>query len=159
MKTFLTTTIFLLFSNFLFSQNPTESSTTNDPPINYANVNFNLEVSALIQSLNFETTIFRTKSNLFQLNGRVGVGYFYLDFLGVTQTFGSIVGFNLLVGRQNSHFEASIGWFFGVEKMFTYPWKWPVISIGYRYQKPEGGFFFRPHIGTTGPGFGFGYAF
>lgn len=163
MKTFLIATVFLLFSSFLFSQNPTEteSSTTNNPPVNYANVNFNLEVSILIQSVNFETTIFRTKSNLFQLNGRVGVGYIYLNFMGggTIQKVGGIVGLNLLIGRQNSHFETSIGWFLGFEKNFTERMTWPVISIGYRYQKPEGGFFFRPHIGTTGPGFGFGYAF
>jgi hypothetical protein len=161
MKPFLTTILLLLFSNCLFSQNPTEteSITNNNTSVNYANVNFNLELSALIQSVNFETTIFRTKSNLFQLNGRVGVGYFYLDFLGPIQKIGGIVGLNFLIGKHNSHFEASIGWFLGFEKNFTERMHWPVISIGYRYQKPEGGFFFKPHIGTTGPGFGVGYAF
>ena len=162
MKTFLTVIIFFLCCNVLYSQNPTEteSSTTNNPPVNYANVNFNLEVSILIQSVNFETTIFRTKSNFFQLNGRVGVGYFYFNFMGgTTQKVGGIVGLNFLLGSKNSHFEASIGWFFGVEKNFTELIKYPIISIGYRYQKPEGGWFFRPHIGTTGLGFGVGYAF
>ena len=162
MKTFLTLIIFFLSYNVMYSQNPsvTENSSNTDSPLKYANSNVNLELSLLIQSINFETKIIRTKSNFFQLNGRVGVGYFYFNFMGgTTQKVGGIVGLNFLLGSKNSHFEASIGWFFGVEKNFTELIKYPIISIGYRYQKPEGGWFFRPHIGTTGPGFGVGYAF
>jgi hypothetical protein len=35
----------------------------------------------------------------------------------------------------------------------------PILDLGYRYQKQDGGFLFKAKVGILGIGFGLGYAF
>lgn len=115
-----------------------------------------LEGSLFLQSANFETNFYRSKTNTFQMNGRFGVGYFYIDFFGATQSIGGIMGLNFVLGRKNNHFDSSIGGFVGSENGI---FAWPIGTIGYRYQKPSGGFLFKTHLGTLGLDIGLGYSF
>jgi hypothetical protein len=87
--------------------------------------------------------------------GRMGVGYGGLIFAG--GGFGALGAVTMLTGKKNSHFELSTGFFRGKEDRDTITL--PIIDIGYRYQKPEGGFIFKTKIGILGVGFGVGYAF
>ena len=114
------------------------------------------EGSVVLQSANFETKLYRSKSSKFQLNGRVGFGYFYLDFFGATESAGGILGLNFIVGKQNNYFDASIGGFIGSDSGVI---GWPIAAVGYRYQKPSGGFLFKTHLGTLGIDVGLGYSF
>ncbi|MEQ8238588.1 MAG: hypothetical protein RIA69_05205 [Cyclobacteriaceae bacterium] len=159
MKTVLIATMFLLANSFLFSQEIVDkvadsNSTTlnNTDRESDGNNNLYLEGSFILQSINFETKLYRSESNSFQINGRFGLGYYYIDFFGVSQSAGGLAGLTFLLGRKNNHFETSLGGFIGSEI-------WPIASLGYKYQKPEGGFIFRSNIGTLGIGIGLGYAF
>lgn len=71
--------------------------------------------------------------------------------------FGGLLGGTMLTGQKNSHFEANLGLFVGSETGETFTT--PLVEIGYRYQKPQGGFLFKAKVGNLGLGFGFGYAF
>lgn len=163
MKIIFTVTIFLMFNNILFSQtfveieaNSNSNTSFNPGREYYENNNLYLEGSLIIQSINFETKLYRSESNLFQLNGRFGLGYFYFDFFGATQSVGGLAGLTILLGRKNHHFETSLGGFVGSDNG---PFVWPIATLGYKYQKPEGRFIFRSNIGTLGIGIGLGYAF
>ena len=75
---------------------------------------------------------------------------------------GSPIALAASVGKGKSHVEAVAG--------VNVRWKeigyeglslayWPVLELGYRYQRPQGGFVWRAHVGTTGLGLGAGWAF
>jgi hypothetical protein len=159
MKTLLTVTISLLFSNLLFSQNfvdiESSSNSNKSNRVNSGNNNLYLEGSLVIQSINYETKLYR--SNLFQLNARLGFGYFNL--FDEYESLGGLAGLTFLLGRNNNHFETSLGVFVGSYFDANGLEGYPIITIGYKYQKPEGGFIFRSNIGTLGIGVGLGYAF
>ena len=40
-----------------------------------------------------------------------------------------------------------------------YPFVVPIFNVGYRYQKPDGGFIFRANAGIVSLGLSIGYAF
>jgi hypothetical protein len=87
--------------------------------------------------------------------GRMGAGYGGFLFAG--GGFGALGAVTMLTGKKNSHFELSTGLFRGKEDRDAITL--PIIDIGYRYQKPEGGLVFKAKIGILGVGFGIGYAF
>ncbi|MFT7035929.1 MAG: hypothetical protein ACJA2S_004454 [Cyclobacteriaceae bacterium] len=161
MKILLLATLFILANNFLFSQEiidkvaDSNSTSLNNHELD-GNSNLYLEGSFILQSINFETKLYRSESNSFQINGRFGLGYYYLDFFGVSQSAGGLAGLTFLLGEKNNHFETSLGGFIGsANGLFA----WPIASLGYKYQKPEGGFIFRSNVGTLGFGIGLGCAF
>ena len=80
--------------------------------------------------------------------------------------------------KKNNHFELNAGGFLGIDKttrynrtgtgshnyiyekeVSYYPFVFPIFNVGYRYQKPEGGFIFRANAGIISLGLSFGYAF
>ena len=65
----------------------------------------------------------------------------------------------ILVGESNNHFELNGGVFVGQGTTYDKSFLLPFGNIGYRYQKPEGGFIFKAKLGVLGLGFGLGYAF
>lgn len=75
---------------------------------------------------------------------------------------GVLTGFTMLTGNKYSHFEASIG-IFTLYNITSYVnpglYVHPVVNVGYRYQKPEGGFLFKSYLGNVGIGLGLGKAF
>jgi hypothetical protein len=94
----------------------------------------------------------------------LGVGSAYL----VTET-GNLISFGYkgIVGKKNNHFDFQLclglitagtindGWNGNSNISGSYP----LIGIGYRYQKPSGKFMFRTGISTTGLSMGVGYFF
>jgi hypothetical protein len=67
---------------------------------------------------------------------------------------------------KNHHFETKLGIEVVPERYAWDPdniyWRAqpiPVVTIGYRYQKPGGKYFFRSALSTAGLGVGFGYTF
>lgn len=87
--------------------------------------------------------------------GRLGAGFAGVVFgEGGPGGLGAIT---MLTGKKNGHFELNAGAFIGKNSgdSFIYP----LLDVGYRYQKPEGGFIFRAKVGILGLGIGLGYAF
>jgi len=73
--------------------------------------------------------------------------------------FGGLVGITLLGGTRNNHFLVSAGGsviVFGSQSGRSDTVLYPLLDLGYRYQKPEGGFIFFAKIGTPGIGIGLG---
>lgn len=89
--------------------------------------------------------------------GRGGAG-----FAGVIMTTGGpgvLGGVTMLTGKQNNHFELNAGAFVGQDLELDQMFAFPLVDLGYRYQKPEGGFVFKAKLGILGIGIGLGYAF
>jgi hypothetical protein len=63
----------------------------------------------------------------------------------------------VLTGNKNWHFELNASLFSGKEGTDAITLQ--LIVIGYRYQKPVGGFVFKVKIEFLNIGFGVGYAF
>ena len=105
--------------------------------------------------VNYERSLYQGKKVSWY--GRAGFGYGGLLLsdggLGVS---GAIT---MLTGKKNSHFELNTGLFSGNNIEGSNSVTLPVLDVGYRYQKPTGGFIFKAKIGVLGIGFGLGYAF
>jgi hypothetical protein len=89
--------------------------------------------------------------------GRAGFGYgglFLADF-----GFGGLGAVTMLTGKKNSHFELNAGIFSGKDIDNSNSFAYPLLDVGYRYQKPDGGFVFKAKLGILGVGIGLGYAF
>ncbi len=104
--------------------------------------------------------------------GRIGGGYavnFLVDIFDPDDGWGGLGAITMLTGKYNNHFEINAGAFIGhhgdgiiinsggykVSSAFISP----IFNVGYRYQKPEGGFIFRANAGIISLGLSFGYAF
>ena len=106
-----------------------------------------------------------------RLGGGYGVNYsdgLFYDKLG----WGGLAAISLLTGENNNHFELNTGAFLGFDNDFydgnpyvisnqvvTEKFISPIFNIGYRFQKPDGGFIFRANAGIISLGLSFGYAF
>ena len=124
-------------------------------------------------TINLEAKIHRSESGMLAFYGRAGYtsGYLIPLFSDRTSFRGGLIALTLLTGPGNHHFEASLGtyilsesnttpgtgiFFSGESKINTFV---PLVNLGYRYQKPEGGFIFKVHAGVLGLGLGIGIAF
>ena len=94
---------------------------------------------------------------------RIGGGYGanLTDFFNGPEGFGGLCAITMITGKKNKHFEFNAGSFLGYEKTKrkNKPFLLPILNIGYRYQKPDGGFIFRANAGIVALGISFGYAF
>ncbi len=91
--------------------------------------------------------------------GRLLNANFNWDFQN-TETTSLLAAAYMLTGRKNHHFEAALGPEFWIDENEYGPPLVPFAQVGYRFQKPAGGFLFRTHIGiTSGLGVGVGYSF
>lgn len=117
-------------------------------------------------SLNAEYTLFRSASEKFRLNARLGAGAGAV-FYGPSGA-GGLVGMTLLTGRKAHHFETNVGMYFFEEMVMGPADRWmptgnyfgfPNFNLGYRFEKSEGGFLFKINAGIPGIGIGLGYAF
>jgi hypothetical protein len=103
--------------------------------------------------------------NYIRKHGIVGFTTGFTIFPGAG--YGPHLALNLMAGKKNHHLETKFGGVLLFDRvLWTYPdeYKWvsqpiPVITLGYRYQKPEGGWIFRFAVSTGGIGAGLGYAF
>jgi len=104
--------------------------------------------------MNYERKVH--ESDNISLYGRVGFGYAGM-IMG--DSGGGVLGAaTLLTGKGNSHMEFNLGIFSG--KNDNDPFILPLLDVGYRYQKPEGGLVFKVKAGVLGIfSVGLGYAF
>jgi hypothetical protein len=111
-------------------------------------------------SVNYERIILVKEDGIINLN--FGFGRWYLLTSEHTESAYSLpIYTNLLVGK-NHHFELDLG----VRVVFVdKPVElkkidyFPIINIGYRFQKHVNGIVFRSLVGLSGIGFGLGYEF
>ena len=106
--------------------------------------------------INLETQIASSRSEKLHLYLRGAYGTSHMLAFGSGKMVGgqtSIGALTLLTGEGNHHFEAG-GGVFHIDDIIV-----PFIDLGYRFQKPEGGFIFRGKAGILGIGLGIGYAF
>ena len=105
--------------------------------------------------VNYERSIYQgEKVSWF---GRAGFGFGGLLMVG--GGFGGLGGVTMLTGKKNSHFELNAGIFSGKDIDDSNSFAFPLLDVGYRYQKPNGGFIFKAKLGILGVGIGLGYAF
>ena len=86
--------------------------------------------------------------------GKVGGGFGGI-VLGPIGPIG-LAAITMLTGKTNNHFELNGGVFIGKDNGMFYL---PILDLGYRYQKPDGGFLFKAKVGIFSIGLGLGYAF
>jgi hypothetical protein len=105
--------------------------------------------------LNYERQIYSGEK--ISWYGRLGGGRGgIIDDLDDYGGWGGLGAITMLTGKYNNHFELNAGAFIGNE---GYTFIFPIFNVGYRYQKPEGGFIFRANAGIISLGLSFGYAF
>ncbi len=89
--------------------------------------------------------------------GRGGFG-----FAGIINDMGGPGGLGaltMLTGKDVHHFELNGGAFAGYDIIQKEIFILPLLDVGYRYQRPSGGFIFRTKLGLLGAGLSLGYAF
>ena len=150
----------MLIPVILFGQN--EPNTKIDLP--KKNIYGELHVGLFSQGvMNYERQIFSGKTVSWY--GRLGGGYGAWVVWGGDFGWGGLGAITMLTGKKNNHFELNAGGFLGTDgegflgivdgEAFIFP----IFNVGYRYQKPEGGFIFRANAGIISLGLSFGYAF
>ena len=149
----------MLIPVILFGQN--EPNTKIDLP--KKNIYGELHVGLFSQGvMNYERQIF--SGNTVSWYGRLGGGYGAWVEWGGDFGWGGLGAITMLTGKKNNHFELNAGGFLGFDcpcvigkdgEAFIFP----IFNVGYRYQKPEGGFIFRANAGIISLGLSFGYAF
>ena len=152
----------MLIPILLFGQN--EPNVKIDLPKN--NVYGELHVGLFTQGvMNYERQIYSGEK--ISLYGRLGGGYGGIFDWGGYGGLGGLGAITMLTGKKNNHFELNAGCFLGRAKsslavfneIFYFPFAMPIFNVGYRYQKPDGGFIFRANAGIISLGLSFGYAF
>lgn len=158
-RTLLTNTcriLFIFLAPSIFSSH-VEAQNTASTELSKINLyaDFGGGFSRGLASLNFERRIFSSKKLTLYARGGIGGG-------GIDETAGpGIIGaFTMLTGKGNNHVEINGGTFIGrnsdfIDELFFMP----IADLGYRYEKPEGGFIFKTSAGFLGIRFGLGYAF
>ena len=106
--------------------------------------------------LNYERQIY--SGGKISWYSRLGGSYGLIihDIFSTTEGWGGLGAITMLTGKYNNHFELNAGAFIGNE---GYTFIYPIFNVGYRFQKPGGGFIFRANAGIISLGLSFGYAF
>ncbi len=149
-------TILMLIPVLLTGQN--EPNTKIDLP--KKNIYGELHVGLFSQGvINYERQILSGKTVSWY--GRLGGGYGAWVEWGGNIGWGGLGAITMLTGKKNNHFELNAGGFLGIEAYtdMEEAFIFPIFNVGYRYQKPEGGFIFRANAGIISLGLSFGYAF
>jgi hypothetical protein len=122
-------------------------------------LNLFLEIGAgyiFSTSANLEAHIASSKLKKLNWYGRAGIGG--ASVVMNQSGFGGLGALTMFTGKGEHHFEVSGGIFLGSDSddgLFALP----LLDLGYRFQKPGGGFIFRGKAGILGVGIGLGYAF
>ena len=147
----------LILMILLFSVCSNVKSQNNDKTIIsknvlYADAGTLLIISSI--SANYERHFYTSNSHKLHLYTRIGVGNAGGAWLETG--WGGLGGLTMIIGKNKHYFEASGGAFLGYSSSsFVYP----LLDLGYRYQKNEKGFVFRVKAGVLGAGIGLGYSF
>jgi hypothetical protein len=149
-KTGIIILLFIFLNNFAVAQNNEKTVLSNINLYADAGLHFAGQIS-----INLEVKIHSLKTLTFY--GRGGYGEAAVMFGDSGR--GWIGALTMLTGKKNNHFEMNGGAFFGKDTSSQESFVYPLLDLGYRYQKPEGGFIFRAKMGILGGGLGLGYAF
>jgi len=76
--------------------------------------------------------------------------------LGADGRYGWLAMANYITRRHRHKFELGGGLCLLRRDSYGTPEVWPALAVGYRYQRPQGGFFFRSGLSWT---YGFGFPF
>jgi hypothetical protein len=167
----------MLIPILLFGQNETNTNINFSKNIIYAELHVGRFTKFV---LNYEKQISSGKKVSWY--GRLGGGFGLKDtdgYIDDNAGLGGLGAISLLKSKKNNHFELNAGAFLGFEKRFgiqlggvsngrfnilikdfTYePFIFPILNLGYRYQKPGRGFIFRANVGLPSIGMSLGYAF
>ena len=106
-------------------------------------------------SVNIESQIHSGNKLTWYARGGIGAS----GVIMATGGPGGLAAITMLTGKGNRHFEINAGAFVGKDFEQDQMYVWPLIDLGYRYQKPEGGLIFKAKLGFLGLGVGLGYAF
>ena len=110
-------------------------------------------------AISYERKLLSSRSKKIHLLAKGGIGKFGVQ-VG-PDGWGGLGGLTLLTGKGDQHFELSGGFVLGYDNdpEEKSQFALPMLDLGYRYQKPNGGFVFRVKVGILGVGVGVGYAF
>lgn len=149
--------VILLFCSLLLLCNKAQAQSAKTGGLSRFNVYADLGggISRGLVSINVEGKLFSGTGVSCYLRGGLGGG-------GSDDSDGpGVLGaFTTLVGKRNNHFELNTGLFLGQNsEAQNETFYLPILDVGYRYQKPQGGFIFSAKIGHLGLRFGMGYAF
>ena len=145
----------MLIPVLLFGQN--EPNTKIDLPKNNIYAEAHLGIFYQIV-MNYEMEIYSGEKASWY--GRLGGGHGGLTYaLDGDFGWGGLGAITMLKGKKNNHFELNAGFFLGRVKYLNSLFISPIFNVGYRYQKPDGGFIFRANAGIVSLGLSFGYAF
>jgi hypothetical protein len=126
-------------------------------------------ILANIGTMGIATPISLQCENLWHGNkGHLGLSTGMIHTFYYDETLSGILGFYLamvlMTGVKEHHFEGRIG--ISYHPIYTFPEGgtkneevpfMPVVTLGYRFQKPDGNRFYRVSLGSGGIGFGIGF--
>lgn len=140
--------ISIIFQNVVVAQN------TDKPKHSNTNLYIDMGMHFAGQvSINLEKQIYSGEKITWY--GRAGIGGAGVAF---GETGAGVLGaITMLTGKGKNHFEMNGGAILCKNQWTSFVL--PIIDLGYRYQKPEGGFIFRAKAGFLGIGIGLGVAF
>ena len=97
-------------------------------------------------------------------SGTTYIRHYFRAYTGVVASWGidAMLGFGAaytgVLGRANHHMDISVGATYSDGEDVA-SFLWPKLDLGYRYQKPDGGFLFKVFATTVGLGLGVGSTF
>ena len=167
MKTKILLFFFIIKCIDAFSQQLPDSisKTKTDFPITLSKNTLGLDISCVVftvgTSVNFEGLLFRNQTETKSFYVRFGIGYYMIGDVGGGLTEGIQIPISLvyLSGKKNHHFETDLGIRTIFPKDDYNVLGYPILNIGYRYQRPGNGVLFKTLIGTDGITLGVGYGF
>ena len=143
----------LFLSAWCFSQEPSDNISKENQKVNYARNSIYLEClgTGLFSSLNYDR-LFNTSKKLVN---SYSIGFSYWGKIKEAESsrlyLGIPISYNFLFGKKNNHFEIgtaiTLSYLRVTENISTFDEELLLslfsIKLGYRYQKPLGGIFFR----------------
>ena len=108
-------------------------------------------VAGLGAHLNMSMNYLKTGEKIFY-GYTAGVSVMALNGL----TFGPHLSFDMMFGKKQHHLDIRLGGVLSLDSYVTYTSFVPLLSLAYRYQKPDGRGFFRAGINSGGIGIGGG---
>ncbi len=154
---------FLTFRSLAQAPPPPEGSATAKNSITigwsgwiYADGQISQLLLGIYSPLSYDRKVWTNRTNAFSVRARGGVGILFQGVIGT-----EVVATGLL-GKRNHQLLLDMGLFISVWELgygLSPGIPYPLVNLGYRYQRPQGGFVWRAHVGTTGLGLGAGWAF
>ena len=147
-------TTFMLIPILLFGQNDITKKLDLTKNNIYAEGHLGLSTKF---ALNYERQIYRGEKISWYSRLGGGYGLHIDDIFSPDEGWGGLGAITMLTGKNYVHFELNAGAFIGNEGGHIF--LFPIFNVGYRLQKPEGGFIFRANAGIISLGLSIGYAF